>query len=162
VKRILVEPKWRRHGETGVLLTKIDYGGMHEFAHSLDEKQRYHIPLSEHLFSVVRDPLRRVLPDDAEYEEAFDRFELLRALAYAHLKYTTLGENDRCWVPLGRYCWKADRRAEESTIKQFHSELEEAGSEWPPLKAGMLNGSVDRARELIAAITRFIATLQMW
>ncbi len=161
LKKLLVEPKLRRHGETRLLLTAIDYSGMHQFAKAIDEHNRHHVPVSEHFFSVLREPLRRLIPDDADYDEAFDRFEFLRALAFAHLEYASVGEEDRSWVPLGRYCWKAHGRFEASIIKQFRSELEETGEDWPPLKGGMMNGSIERTRELMAGIERFVAKLPM-
>jgi hypothetical protein len=39
-------------------------------------------PLSNHLFEVLREPLRQYVPDDNEYDAAFDWFEYLICLAH--------------------------------------------------------------------------------
>ena len=45
-------------------------------------REREHTPLSNHLFEALREPLRDYLPDDAEYDAAFDWFEYLICLAH--------------------------------------------------------------------------------
>lgn len=160
LNRLLVEPKLRRYGKTQPLLTGIDYERMDSFTKTIAGHQRSFAPVSEHLFSVLREPLRRFLPDDAEYDEMFDRFELLRAMACMHLEHTAVTEGDDYWAPLGRYCWKGRRGYAESIIKQFRVEVEEAKTDWPPLKAGMFNGSVKRTQELLGAVDRFVGRLR--
>jgi hypothetical protein len=44
--------------------------------------QPEHTPLSNPLFEALREPLREYLPDDAEYDNAFDWFEYLICLAH--------------------------------------------------------------------------------
>ena len=41
----------------------------------------HHFPASEWLFVECRDALRPVIPDDRNYDDLFDRFEILRSLA---------------------------------------------------------------------------------
>jgi hypothetical protein len=41
---------------------------------------RYHTPLNQHLFTILREPLRTVIVNDQAYKEAFYRFEYLFAL----------------------------------------------------------------------------------
>jgi hypothetical protein len=43
-------------------------------------------PLSNHIYEVLREPLKELLPDDMQYQKYFDRFEYLLALVHAHLK----------------------------------------------------------------------------
>jgi hypothetical protein len=69
-------------------------------------------PLSEHLFSVLRDPLREYLPDDVLYDETFDWFEYLLALIHCDLTISPEKlavwkgtENWRIWSPPGRFVW---------------------------------------------------------
>jgi hypothetical protein len=79
-------------------------------AHVLDPDkgkriQEYHnryLPLNDHLAKVLREPLRPYLPDDADYDATFDRFEYLVSLAFADYSQR-LG---RLWVPGGRFAYK--------------------------------------------------------
>jgi hypothetical protein len=162
LNKLFVEPTMRARSESVPMLTELDYPGMNEFAKTIAEHQRHHVPLSEHLFAVLRSPLSRFIPDAEEYEDVFDRFEFLRALVYAHTTRPMMGEKDDCWVPVGRYCWKADERYGESIITRFKNELTRSAEQWPPLKAGMFNGAVDRAQALIGGVERFVASLRMW
>jgi hypothetical protein len=41
-----------------------------------------HTPMSDHLFEILRDPLREYLPGDIEYDQTFDWFEYLLCLCY--------------------------------------------------------------------------------
>ena len=85
----------------------------------------------------------------------------MRSLVYADLNYETLTGESRCWVPLGRFCWKAHRPFGEPVMKQVAAALENDGADWPPLKAGMLRGSVSRAQEVMDAVQKFVGTLPM-
>jgi hypothetical protein len=72
-------------------------------------------PLNNHLFETLRDPVREYLPDDDQYDDAFDTFEYLIALACCSVHLTD--ENFRqaesgqfSWrVPLGRFLWNKHR-----------------------------------------------------
>ena len=55
------------------------------FARDLPGMERHNTPLNDHLFEVLRDPLRDFLPDEIDYERFFDRFEYLFALISADL-----------------------------------------------------------------------------
>jgi hypothetical protein len=107
----------------------------------LGGKEKYYVPVSEHLFAVLRDPLRDILPDDREYESCFDRFEYLLALIYADLEEK---RNRYFWGPIGRFGWKARRSIEQTIIEEIEYESTEAKDLWPPLSAGLFDGSFER------------------
>ena len=46
------------------------------------------VGLSDHLFTVLSDPLRECLPDDLDYERAFDWFEYLLSLVHLDVQST--------------------------------------------------------------------------
>jgi hypothetical protein len=54
----------------------------------LPEREREHTPLSNHLFEVLREPLREYLPDGAVYEATFDWLEFLLCLAHIDVQVT--------------------------------------------------------------------------
>lgn len=102
------------------------------------------VPLSEWLFDVVREPLRRVVPDDARYELLFDWYEYLAALVYVDVRYAD-DLSRRTWGPAGRfaYKWRYGQRLDD-----IREEAEAAGTDWPPLAAGLFEGKLERFLEV--------------
>ncbi len=101
-------------------------------------------PVSDHLYQVLREPLRELLPEDITYEKYFDRFEYLLALIYADLeqKYFHRGG---VVGPIGCFGWRYQRLPPTQTIMgKIEAEVAALGQDWPPLKAGLFNSSVDR------------------
>ena len=72
----------------------------------LPGKDRRHTPLSDHLFEILREPLRRFLPADQDYQDSFDKLEYLLGLSYMGL------HKDMEWAPVGRFVWR-DQHLEE-------------------------------------------------
>lgn len=100
-------------------------------------------PLSDHLFEVLRDPLKDILPQESEYERCFDRFEYLLALVHADLYEKETGRG-RFWGPMGRFLWKDQYERERSELSVLKKEAEGKGEDWPALKAGLFGGSGER------------------
>lgn len=88
----------------------------------------YHTPISDHLAAVVRAFVRQFLPEDREYYDAFDRFELLVALAAVYSE----GGSGNGWFPLGRVTWR--RRSwsgsEPDPIARLTAEVKQEGDKW--------------------------------
>jgi hypothetical protein len=104
--------------------------------------ERQYVPISEYLFKVVQPSLDDLLFLGTIYETLFDRFEVFFALAYADLAEKTV-------APLGRYAWKHSSRLDP--VSPYDQVLEEAkaqGQNWPPFKAGLFGGSLDRFLQL--------------
>jgi len=100
----------------------------------------HYTPLSERLQEFLREPSRQIIPDDHRYERCFDRFEYMLALVYADLR-----EKQGLHLPvdaLGCFVWRPE------ISRELALEQEEAGREWPPLGAGLFDGSDERLREL--------------
>ena len=112
-----------------------------------DAKSRPLTPASAYLFSVLREPLRDLLPRDARYLECFDRFEALLALVHADLRQR---EGQRWWAPMGCFAW---RRTDRPVWVALDAELGQLGDAWLPLRAGLFGGSVDRFREVKAGVS---------
>jgi hypothetical protein len=84
----------------------------------LPGREREHTPLSNHLFEILREPLREFLPDDNAFEAAFDWFEYLLCLAHCDQKLTRRELEEEksknpdfyIWAPIGRFGWKGRER----------------------------------------------------
>jgi hypothetical protein len=111
--------------------------------------QRRHTPLNDHLFGVLRDTLRSVLPSDDEYAEQFDRFEYLLALVYVDLNLTP--GRSASWCPVGRFGWRDRWDGEPPVLARLAWEAEAAGDEWPAIKSGLF-ASLDRFKALAEVV----------
>jgi SIR2-like domain len=111
-------------------------------------------PLSEHLFKVLRDPLRDFVSDDRRYENAFDRFEYLLALIHADLK-----NRPGSWKPMGCFGWRHRFEAERHVSAELAVEAEQKGKGWEPLAAGLFGGSAERFKELNGELQATIRNL---
>lgn len=109
--------------------------------------ERRYTPMSDRLAEAVREPLRGLLPDDATFADAFDRFELIVALAYMHgTSKTRMG----AWFPLGRVTWRRqnffDREADP--VHRLKAEIDHAGADWFMLRRGLFDGSTEALNEM--------------
>ena len=70
--------------------------------------QGFFTPLSDHLYETLRVPLEDYLPDNEDYEEAFDVFEYLLGLVFVHerKKHRPDWSSEDGWGPVGRFAWK--------------------------------------------------------
>jgi hypothetical protein len=108
-------------------------------------------PLSDYLYNFLREPLKEYLPLDIRYQECFDRFEYLLALVYADLQEKIDGH---IWAPIGRFGWLG-RGAFSLDIPpimgEIESEVTKESENWPLLKAGLFDRSVERFQAIKAA-----------
>jgi hypothetical protein len=96
-------------------------------------KQRL-TPASDVLFDALRDVARTVLVSDSEYEEKFNRFEVMFSLVLAARGH---------WAT-GRFIGKnrsLGPTAASSAISKTRAECDRAGSEWAPLRAGLFEST---------------------
>ncbi|WP_321472882.1 SIR2 family protein [uncultured Paludibaculum sp.] len=85
-------------------------------------------PLSNHLDGLLKEPLREFLPDNADYQDAFDWFEYLVALVYVSrtgspeiLQSTSQGDGHGVWGPIGCFGWR-QRRREHGSVAEARRE----------------------------------------
>jgi hypothetical protein len=88
----------------------------------LPGREREFTPLHNHVYEVLRGPLREYLPDDNAYDDAFDMFEYLLGLIYCHAASSDEGLKQvgqpgfSIRGPIGRFVWKS--RTSEHHIQQ--------------------------------------------
>ena len=101
---------------------------------------------SQQLYELLRDPMREYLPDEANYKKYFERFEYYLALI-------NLDINKDKHFPIGLYAYNmfiSDRTTRMS--RRIDRELIQKGKDWPLLKMGLFDGSVERVRELMKKV----------
>jgi hypothetical protein len=129
----------------------------HQTAQLLPGQERKYTPLSNHLFQVVRAPLRDVIVDDRDYEHTFDRFEYLLGLVHADLYKEFRGSYHS---PVGMFHWRHEYQPDRSIAQAVEAELDHQGERWGPIAAGLFEGSWARLKEAKAAYDEQLARTQ--
>jgi len=151
----------RRGGAKPVLVTTVeailDVDRTDAFKRLPDFQQKY-VPRSEYLFTRIQPIVEDVLFLGSRYESLFDRFEVLYALSYLDLDIDSHG-----WAPPGRFAWKHSSRAGDSSpFVEILLEATQQRDEWPPIRAGMFGGSVERFLMLAEAYKAKLDKLNWW
>jgi hypothetical protein len=102
--------------------------------------ERHYAPLSEYLYKLIQPTMDDLLFLGTEYEDCFDRFEVLHALEYTHRFSSDI--DGRAWGLIGRFGWKTRMGGKNSPFHTIVSEAQASGESWAPLRAGFFNGSI--------------------
>jgi hypothetical protein len=92
--------------------------------------------------SPMRELLREFLPRDDQFQDTFDRFEYLLDLVHMDLRIQS--QDSIKWAPVGIFAGRdygSQRNIIANTVEQ---EIDNLGSNWPPLEAGLFGGSIER------------------
>ena len=121
--------------------------GIHVSPADLELVSSMFAPLGDH---PVRDylaaPASPAAPDNQDYNELFDDLEVYLSLIAIDARLQAKPESpylDGPWF--GRFLWR-QQYANPRIDQRFRQGMESAGSNWPPLLAGLFGGSLDRAR----------------
>ena len=106
-------------------------------AKALPGRERHYTPANDLLFEMLREPLRRALPDDTAYEECFDRFERLWSLAYAT---ESVRRGAGPMAPMGRFVRHYRFLRDGETEPLFAMSLAAGGAKEKAIAAGLLVG----------------------
>jgi hypothetical protein len=82
-----------------------------------------------------------LLADDIHYREIFDRFEYLLFLICADYRIKRT-DGRMSWGPPGCFAWRYD--PERSMMQQINGEAAAEGENWPVLRVGLFDGSLER------------------
>jgi hypothetical protein len=119
--------------------------------------ERHYVPRSEYLFKLLQPMLDDILFLGRDYEQYFDRFEVLLALVHADLEQVQ-SKRTHVWGPIGRFGWKV-RDSETNPLKDILAEAERQKESWGPLNAGLFGGSYTRFEKIAAEYAKLISGL---
>lgn len=125
-------------------------------AQCLPGMDRHHTPMSDYLHERLPSSLKDFLLDEKNFDRAFNRLEYLISLVFCDLRLKAGG---RVWGPLGRFGWQGCYGGQKPICVIFDEEIAVQGSEWPPLRAGLFDGSIERLKEVKTAFDTFLGTL---
>lgn len=158
--KLLCKPTIRDLLKSRPFVAGLDWKNLREFATTLFTNEQKYAPLSEHLFEMMRQPLVQYAPDDEQYDDLFDRYEYLQALVVADLNQKQQKSGEHFWGPIGRFGWKArSRMVDRSPIEMIDNEADAMGTDWPPLKAGLFDRSVERLKKVREGLHTAVANL---
>ncbi len=120
--------------------------------------ERHHVPMSEYLFKVLQPKLDDVLFLGKNYENAFDRFEVLFALVVADANKQS---QRNPWGPVGRFGWKHQHHG-DGPLKAIIEEARSQKDMWPPLRAGLFGGDHVRFEAVAEEYISYVDRLNMW
>jgi len=120
--------------------------------------ERHYTPMSEYLFKVLQPHLDDTLFLGKNYESSFDEFEVLFALACAD---DLISKGKHIWGPVGRFGWK-NSHGSSSPLSQVIRAAQEQKQSWPPLKAGLFGGSIDRFEKVALDYLKIIQGLNWY
>ncbi len=101
------------------------------------------LQVHKHLHRVLRQPLADIIPHEDDYLTHFITFEYLLSLTHADLR-TEGKDSDYFWGPQGLFMWEEQARSKSPVMKAVKQQAKEQAQDWPPLKAGLFNGSYER------------------
>jgi hypothetical protein len=119
--------------------------------------ERNYTPLSDYLLKVLQPKLDDTLFLGKNYEVAFDTFEVYFSLCAADARVAN-GQDG--WGPIGRFGWKRGR--DNSPLERVLKEAEAQKAEWPPLKAGLFGGDMNRFKKVADQFTQLIGRLNWY
>lgn len=126
-----------------------DSGG--KAAQMLEGMDRRHAPLNDWLHDVLREPARRVLPNDTRYTYTFDKLEVLMALGYAfHAKRT----NNWYWAPPGAFGYRKGNR--ERVLNEIDQSLTQDGAKSAFVTSGIFGKTLEECTKGLADLREFV------
>jgi hypothetical protein len=128
-------------------------GDLRQHFKALPGHERQYVPFSEYLHAKLKPVLDEALCLGAEYDRAFDIFEVLYAVEFCH-------QTGGGWGPIGRFGYMV-RRGDTNPLGQLTGEAETAGVAWPPLVAGISGGSPEKFVEYAKSLGA-VAGRAMW
>ena len=93
-----------------------------------------------------------------DYEAHFDRFEVMLALEYAEQLDTK--ESGHVWGPPGRFAYK--HRTGSGPFNRVITEAKTLGDAWPPIRAGLFGGSIERFKDVASEYSKLVSRLGWW
>ena len=130
-----------------------DQGGG-KAAQILEGMERRHAPLNDWLHTVLRQPTKRLIPDDNRYTFVFDKFEMLMALGYAHHTKRT---NEWYWAPPGAFGYRSQNR--DRFLQEIEESISKEKEQSPFVVSGIFGDSAETCTQNIASFRDFAAKI---
>lgn len=118
--------------------------------------ERQYVPHSEYLFKLLQPMLDDLLFLGRDYENNYDRFEVLLSLVYIDLEQEE--NRQHIWCPVGRFAWKF-HNSDTNPLKDIIAEADRQKESWGPLNAGLFSGDYSHFKDIASKIMDFLPRL---
>jgi hypothetical protein len=108
-------------------------------------------PLNDWLHAALRQPTKRLIPNEGRYTYVFDKLEVLMALGCAH--YVERAK-DWYWVPLGAFGYRHQNR--DRVLHEIEESISKLKGESPFVKSGIFGETAVACTEALAAFKEFV------
>lgn len=123
----------------------------------LEGMDRRHAPMSDHLHDTLRPVMKRMIADDHRFELAFDKLEILMALAFiAHAKRT----NEWDWAPIGSFGYRHQNRTQ--ILKEMEESIDQYWDGSPYIASGIFGSTHQDCQTAIEKLKTVHGRLNWW
>ena len=121
--------------------------------------ERRHAPLNDWLHAVLRQPTRRLIPNDDRYTYVFDKLEMLMALGYAHHAKRT---KEWYWAPPGAFGYRGQNR--DRFLQEMDESISREKDQSLYVQSGIFGESPEACATALAEFRDYIAKVgrQWW
>lgn len=129
-----------------------EHGG--QVAQILDGMERRQAPLNDWLHAVLRQPMKRLIPNDDRYTYLFDKLEMLMALGYAqHAKRT----KDWYWAPPGAFGYRGQNR--DRFLQEMDESISRERERSIYVQSGIFGDTAEVCTQALTAFREFVAKI---
>jgi hypothetical protein len=125
-----------------------------QVARILQGMEQRHAPLNDWLHAALRQPAKRLIPNDSRYTYIFDKLEILIALSYAHLDEHSA---EWYWAPPGAFGYRHQNR--DRILREIEESISKLKNESPFVKSGIFGETAEGCTGGLAAFKNFIAKI---
>lgn len=134
------------------------FGGDGQVARFLEGRGRRHAPLNDWLHAALRQPTKRLIPNEDRYTYVFDKLEVLMALGHAHYAEQA---KDWYWAPPGAFGYRHQSR--DRVLHEIEESIAKLKDESPFVKSSIFGKTAEACTEGLAAFKNFIlAVARSW
>jgi len=117
----------------------------------LPGREREFTPLNNHVEALLWSMLGSNFPSQAAFQLAFDRLEIMTALAYA---VPAVQRREHYWTLPGSYGWRRDNRTR--VFVELRKELEAIGDASPFVVSGLVGSTAAQGLENLGQLEQFV------
>lgn len=119
-----------------------------QVARFLEGMDGRYAPLNDWLHAALRQPTKRLIPNEDRYTLVFDKLEVLMALGYAHHTKGT-------WAPPSAFGYRHQNR--DRVLQEIEKSIARLKSQSPFVKCGIFGETAETCTEGLAAFKEFVS-----
>ena len=160
LEHLFATPIHREHDENVSAVECLSPFGMYDTlgqdAKKLEGMAKSSTPLNDWIHGVLREPIRRIVPDDDQYTYLFDKLEMLISLSAARHFETKYPNSDPYFV-LGRFGYRAENA--KRILLEIKNSISIEKDKSPYVMAGIIADTAEESLRWLDAMEKWILKL---